>query len=194
MTTMKSLASLSLLMFALRIEPGAVEPSSSAVAGTHLKSIREFGVLPTNTAAINKEKLQKAIDWAHRRGAALFVEPSDDPYPVASGVILRANASLIGVHGPVGRGTRHPEKIQPVDVTCAQVIQHTHVMPLPNQTVDQCRAQEARSTGDQKLHVFPLYVDSIESAGIIAQPQMPVNCSSPLQPLHGHKTERCRCF
>jgi len=55
-----------------------------------------------------------AIDWAHPRGAALFVEPSEEPYPVAGGIILRANVSLIGVHGPVGRGTRHPQKVQPV--------------------------------------------------------------------------------
>lgn len=79
-----------------------------------LKSVREFGVLPTHTAAVNKENLQKAIDWAHPRGAAIYVEPTEDPYPVAGGIILRANVSLIGVHGPVGRGTRHPEKVQPV--------------------------------------------------------------------------------
>ncbi len=78
------------------------------------KSIREFGVLSTNTATVNKENLQKAIDWAHRRGAALYVEPSEDPYPIDGGIILRENVSLIGVHGPVGRGTRHPEKVQPV--------------------------------------------------------------------------------
>jgi hypothetical protein len=82
--------------------------------GCCLKSIREFGVLPANSAAVNAENLQKAIDWAHPRGAALFVEPSQEPYPVAGGIILRANVSLIGVHGPVGRGTRHPEKVQPV--------------------------------------------------------------------------------
>jgi hypothetical protein len=79
-----------------------------------MKSIREFGVLPTNTAVQNRTALQVAIDWASARGAALFVEPTDDPYPVAGGVVLRMNASLIGVHGPVGRGTRHPSKPQPV--------------------------------------------------------------------------------
>lgn len=82
--------------------------------GHCMKSIREFGVLPTNSPAVNRDNLQKAIDWAHPRGAALFVEPSDEPYPVAGGVVLRANVSLIGVHGPVGRGTRHPDKKQPV--------------------------------------------------------------------------------
>jgi len=93
------------------------EPDPGSVLTTlnnSLKSVREFGVLPTNTAAVNKDNLQKAIDWAHRRGAAIYVEPTEDPYPVAGGIILRANVSLIGVHGPVGRGTRHPEKVQPV--------------------------------------------------------------------------------
>jgi len=33
---------------------------------------------------------------------------------VDGGVVLRRNVSLIGVHGPVGRGTRHPDKPQPV--------------------------------------------------------------------------------
>jgi hypothetical protein len=80
---------------------------------THLPSIQSFGVLPSNSPAVNKVNLQKAIDWAHPRGAALFVEPSEDPYRIDGGIILRANTSLIGVHGPVGRGTRHPKKPQP---------------------------------------------------------------------------------
>lgn len=77
-------------------------------------SIRHFGVLPSNPSALNKENLQKAIDWASPRGAALYVEPSDEPYPIDGGIILKANVSLIGAHGPVGRGTRHPAKPQPV--------------------------------------------------------------------------------
>jgi hypothetical protein len=77
-------------------------------------SIRDFGVLPTNTPEQNKTNLQAAIDWASARGAAVFVEPSDEPYPVASGIVLKRNASLVGVHGPVGRGTKHPTKNQPV--------------------------------------------------------------------------------
>lgn len=79
-----------------------------------MKSIREFGVSPTNDAATNKAKLQEAIDWAHERGAAIYVEPSEEPYRIASGIVLKMNASLIGVHGPVGRGTKHPKKNQPV--------------------------------------------------------------------------------
>jgi hypothetical protein len=77
-------------------------------------SIQKFGVLPGNTAAVNKVNLQKAIDWASSRGAALYVEPVENPYEVASGLILKKNVSLIGVHGPVPRGTRHPDKPQPV--------------------------------------------------------------------------------
>jgi len=77
-------------------------------------SIRDFEVLPENSPEVNRVNLQKAIDWASLHGAALFVEPSEDPYPVAGGLILKRNVSLIGVHGPTHRGTRHPEKPQPV--------------------------------------------------------------------------------
>lgn len=78
------------------------------------KSIRDFGVTPTNTPTANKAALERAIDWAAPRGAALFVDPTDQPYPVDAGVMLRMNVSLVGVQGPVGRGTRHPDKPQPV--------------------------------------------------------------------------------
>ena len=77
-------------------------------------SIQKFGVLPGNTAEVNRANLQKAIDWASQRGAALFIEPVENPYEVASGIILKKNVSLIGVHGPTPRGTRHPDKPQPV--------------------------------------------------------------------------------
>jgi hypothetical protein len=79
-----------------------------------MPGIQSFGVSPTNTPAVNKVALQRAIDWASERGVALFVEPTDEPYPVESGLVLRRNVSLVGVHGPVGRGTRHPRKPQPV--------------------------------------------------------------------------------
>ena len=47
--------------------------------GSVMKSIQAFGVLPTNTPDLNKANLQKAIDWSAERGAALYVEPSDEP-------------------------------------------------------------------------------------------------------------------
>ncbi len=93
----------------------AIAPAGQDTAWARgMRSIREFGVSPANSADKNREALQAAIDWAAARGAALFVEPTDEPYPVAGGVVLRMNASLVGVHGPVGRGTRHPSKHQPV--------------------------------------------------------------------------------
>jgi hypothetical protein len=79
-----------------------------------MKSIRDFGVLPGNSAVQNRINLQKAIDWASPRGAALFVEPSEIPYKVDGGIILRQNVSLIGVHGPVGRGTCDTKNQHPV--------------------------------------------------------------------------------
>lgn len=81
---------------------------------TEYTSIRKFGVLPGNSPSENKKNLQKAIDWASSTGSALWVEPSDEPYEVDGGIILRKNVSLIGVHGPTPRGTTHPDRKQPV--------------------------------------------------------------------------------
>lgn len=77
-------------------------------------SIKNFDVKPENSPAVNKVNLQKAIDWASVRGAALFVEPSEEPYYIDGGIILKKNVSLIGVHGPTHRGTVHQTKKQPV--------------------------------------------------------------------------------
>jgi hypothetical protein len=85
-----------------------------SAAAAPYRSLREAGLSPTNTAAANKEILQKAIEAAARSGEALFLDPSEDPYPVGAGITLKMNVSIIGAHGPVGRGTRHPEKRQPV--------------------------------------------------------------------------------
>lgn len=74
------------------------------------KSIQEFNVLPDNDALVNKINLQKAIDWASASGSALWIEPVEGGYPVATGIHLKKNVSLIGVHGPTGRGTKHPDK------------------------------------------------------------------------------------
>ena len=86
----------------------------SSAKATEPFSIQQFGVKPGNSAQLNKTNLQKAIDWAFEKGAALFVEPSDEPYAVDGGLILKKNVSLIGVHGPTPRGTVHPTKKQPV--------------------------------------------------------------------------------
>lgn len=78
------------------------------------RSVQDFGMKPQASAAENTAALQKAIDWASPRGAALFIEPTDEPYQLSAGIVLKANVSLIGVHGPTGRGTKHPSKAQPV--------------------------------------------------------------------------------
>ena len=77
-------------------------------------SIRQFDVTPENSATQNRINLQKAIDWASAHGAALWVEESEEPYPIDGGLILRKNVSLLGVHGPTPRGTVHQTKKQPV--------------------------------------------------------------------------------
>ena len=88
--------------------------SLNLIQASELTSIQKFDVLPANSPAVNKMNLQKAIDWASPRGAALYVEPSEDPYPMDGGLILKKNVSLIGAHGPTPRGTSHPDKQQPV--------------------------------------------------------------------------------
>lgn len=82
--------------------------------GAAMKSIKSFGVLPENSAETNNQNLQKAIDWAAVRGAALFVEPVEKPYEIKGGIVLKKNVSLVGVHGPVPRGTCHPKHKNPV--------------------------------------------------------------------------------
>ena len=85
-----------------------------AVSAQQMKSIMEYGVSPSNTPEQNRANLQRAIDIASKSGAALYVEPVAGGYPVASGVILKQNVSLVGAHGPVGRGTKDPERQAPV--------------------------------------------------------------------------------
>jgi len=74
-----------------------------------IKSIQDFGVLPGNSAKLNKENLQKAIDWASASGSALFVTPVQGGYEVESGILLKQNVNLIGVHGPLGRASKNPD-------------------------------------------------------------------------------------
>ncbi|MCC6235579.1 MAG: hypothetical protein IT580_23285 [Verrucomicrobiales bacterium] len=88
--------------------------ASSTRAQVPGRDLAEFGLSATNTPAANTESLNRGIAWAAERGGALWVAPSDTPYPVASGIVLRRNVSLMGVHGPTGRGTRHPERPHPV--------------------------------------------------------------------------------
>ena len=99
---MRKIVSLLLLLFVL---------SASAQP---MKSIKECGVSPSNSPEKNRVNLQRAIDEASATGAALYVEPVAGGYPVAAGIILKQNVSLIGAHGPVGRGTKAPGRQVPV--------------------------------------------------------------------------------
>ena len=90
------------------------EPGEPSLQSGGPRSACDFGLSPERTAEENRDALQAAIDWASPRGAALWIEPSEEPYPLASGLRLRRNVSLLGAHGPVGRGTRGSAKAQPV--------------------------------------------------------------------------------
>lgn len=78
------------------------------------QSIQKFGVLPSNSPQVNKTNLQKAIDSLTVTGGVLIVDPTDSPYHIAGGIILRKNVSLVGVNAATPRGTSHPVKRQPV--------------------------------------------------------------------------------
>lgn len=99
---MRKIVSLLLLLFVL------------AASAQPMKSIKECGVSPSNSPEKNRVNLQRAIDEASATGAALYVEPVAGGYPVAAGIILKQNVSLIGAHGPVGRGTKDPERQAPI--------------------------------------------------------------------------------
>lgn len=79
-----------------------------------MPSIQQFDVKPDNSPEVNRDNLQRAIDWAAERGAALYVEPVEGGYPVAAGVVLKENVSLVGAHGPTGRGTKDPKAGKPI--------------------------------------------------------------------------------
>ncbi|MFZ4262067.1 hypothetical protein ACFRAE_08490 [Sphingobacterium sp. HJSM2_6] len=94
-----------------------IQPIFAQVSGpdkSKLISIQDLGVKPENSPEENARNLQIAIDWASDIGASLYVEPSDEPYHIDGGIILKKNVSLVGVHGPTARGTRHSTKVQPV--------------------------------------------------------------------------------
>lgn len=86
----------------------------TAAFGTDRKSIQDFGVLPKNDAKTNTVNLQKAIDWASGIGAELYVTPSNEPYAVMGGIVLKKNVALVGANGATARGTKHPTKNTPV--------------------------------------------------------------------------------
>ncbi len=78
------------------------------------QSIVEFGVKPSNSPELNTINLQKAIDGLSKKGGTLYVEPTEEPYHINGGIILKRNVSLVGANAATPRGTKHPTKPQPV--------------------------------------------------------------------------------
>lgn len=76
-------------------------------------SVQTVGVLPSNTAEENSRNLQAAIDKMSALGGVLYVEPAEGGYPMQGGIVLKRNVSLIGAHGPTGRGTALPDRSGP---------------------------------------------------------------------------------
>ena len=76
-------------------------------------SVQTVGVLPGNTAEENSRNLQAAIDKMSALGGVLYVEPTEGGYPMQGGIILRRNVTLLGAHGPTGRGTALPDHSGP---------------------------------------------------------------------------------
>lgn len=76
-------------------------------------SVQAVGVLPNNTPEENRQHLQEAIDKMSPLGGVLLVEPVQGGYPMGGGLILRRNVTLLGVHGPTGRGTALPDRSGP---------------------------------------------------------------------------------
>ena len=96
--------------------PLSATPQPSVMQPTMMQgvSIQQFGVVPGGDPENNRVALQRAIDTATLTGQALFVEPCAEGYPLATGVRLHRNVSLIGVHGPTGRGTANADRTRPV--------------------------------------------------------------------------------
>jgi len=79
-----------------------------------IRAASAFGMRPGASPGENRKALQAAIDWAAVRGGAILIEPTDEPYAVESGLLLRQNASLLGVNAAVPRSTSHPQRRHPV--------------------------------------------------------------------------------
>lgn len=76
-------------------------------------SVQQVGVLPGNTAEENRQHLQTAIDKMSPLGGVLYVEPAQGGYPMQGGIVLKRNVTLLGAHGPTGRGTALPDRSGP---------------------------------------------------------------------------------
>lgn len=76
-------------------------------------SVQAVGVLPGNSAEVNRQHLQAAIDKMSPLGGVLYVEPVKGGYPMEGGLVLKRNVTLLGGQGPTGRGTALPDRSGP---------------------------------------------------------------------------------
>ena len=87
--------------------------TASEVYAQGYLSVQTVGVLPGNTPQTNRDNLQAAIDRMSPLGGVLYVEPVEGGYPMQGGLVLRRNVTLLGAHGPTGRGTALPDRSGP---------------------------------------------------------------------------------
>ena len=87
--------------------------TASEVYAQGYLSVQAVGVLPGNTPQTNRDNLQAAIDRMSPLGGVLYVEPVEGGYPMQGGLVLRRNVTLLGAHGPTGRGTALPDRSGP---------------------------------------------------------------------------------
>ena len=87
--------------------------TASEVYAQGYLSVQTVGVLPGNTPQTNRDNLQAAIDRLSPLGGVLYVEPVEGGYPMQGGLVLRRNVTLLGAHGPTGRGTALPDRSGP---------------------------------------------------------------------------------
>jgi len=85
----------------------------SAVDAQGWVSIKQVGVTPDHSPRENREALQRAIDAMSECGGVLYVEPTEGGYPMEGGLLLRRNVTLLGAHGPTGRGTATADRSRP---------------------------------------------------------------------------------
>ncbi len=78
------------------------------------QSILSFGVSSSNSPELNKINLQKAINSLSAKGGVIYIDPTEEPYHINGGIILKRNVSLVGANAATPRGTKHPTKPQPV--------------------------------------------------------------------------------
>ena len=62
----------------------------------HGQSILSFGISPTNSPEVNKNNLQKAIDGLSAKGGVIYIDPTETPYPISGGIILKKECFFSG--------------------------------------------------------------------------------------------------